>query len=73
MGRKNENFTMVPTGNFCFIVLIFRNPSKKIGEIVGIYVARVVLTNARLGFGSPFPVFTGAKNCYIVQNFRQGS
>ena len=47
---------MVTMGNFCLVFLIVRNPSVEIGEIVGIYVARVVLTNARLVFRVPSPV-----------------
>jgi len=46
----------------------------KIMETVGIYVARVVLTNARLGFGVILRNFyRGAKNCNFGHNFRQGS
>jgi len=43
---------MTQMGNICFVFLILRirNPPMEIREIVGIYVAQVILTNARLGF-----------------------
>jgi len=48
-GLKNENFTLVPVGIFCFLFLILRNPSMDIREIVRIYVALVVFTKHVLG------------------------
>jgi len=37
-------------GTFCFVTLTLRNPPMEIGEIIGIYVAQVVLTNEHLNF-----------------------
>ena len=59
--KKDENFTMTPLGNICFVFLIPRNPPMEIGKIIGIYVSQVVLTKARLGFGVP-PYFIVGKN-----------
>jgi len=39
---KNENFTMVPMGNFCYVTLILRDSSMEIGKLLGIYVTQVV-------------------------------
>jgi len=33
-GQKIENFTMAPTGNFCFVFLILRNPPMEIEKVV---------------------------------------
>jgi len=55
------SFTMAPMGTFCSVTLTLRNPPvSMVGEIigdVGLYVAQVVLTNARLGFGRTLPNF----------------
>jgi len=56
-GPKNENFTMAPMGTFCFVMLTLRNPPVEVREIIGIYVTQMVLSNARLSFGGPSPVF----------------
>jgi len=60
-------------GNFCFVFLILRNLPMEIWEIVGIYVARVVLTNAHLGFRGILPTFYRGNNINFGQNFQQGS
>jgi len=42
-GAKNENFTMVPMGTFCFVTQILNDPPMKISEIPGIHNTLVVL------------------------------
>jgi len=53
--KKNKNFTLAPT-------LTLRNLQMEIREIIGIYVAQVVLTNAHLGSGGPSPTFYRGAN-----------
>jgi len=48
---------MAPMGTFCFVMLTLRNPPVEVREIIGIYVTQMVLSNARLSFGGPSPVF----------------
>jgi len=72
-GAKKRKFYNDAKGQFLLCFLIIRNPPMMIGEIVGIYVTRVALTNACLGFGGPSTVFTWGKNCILGQNFRQSS
>jgi len=65
---------MAPMDTFCFVTLNLRNPSMEIGQIIRIYVAHWVLTNACLSFWTTFPNFyKGQKKLNIRQNFRQHS
>jgi len=51
--EKKKKITMVPMNNIYFVFLILRNPPIEIGKLLRIYVAKVVLTNASLGFLGP--------------------
>ena len=71
-GPKNENFTVAPMGIFYFVMLTQKNPPMKIGEINGIYVAQVVLTNGRLGFGRTLPNFCRGRQFWATFSTRFG-
>jgi len=65
LGRILPNFFRGKTRIFLILV----NLPMEIGEIVGIYFARVVLTNASFGFGSSSPVLTQGErggNCNFI-------
>jgi len=65
---------MAPMETFCFVFLIRRNPPMEIREIIGIYVAQGVLTNARVGFLVEPPQFLiRDKSLSYRQNFPQDS
>lgn len=56
MRRKCNTITFVT--DICFVTLTLRNQPVEIGEIIGdTYIAQVVLTNTRLGFGGTVPIF----------------
>jgi len=64
-GQKNKNFTVAPMGTLCFLMLTLRNPPMEIGKLLGIYIAQVVFTNARVGFCGLSPILQGTKTSIL--------
>jgi len=68
MRRKCNTITFVT--DICFVTLTLRNQPVEIGEIIGdTYIAQVVLTNARLGFGGTVPIFIGGNKLQFWGKF----
>jgi len=75
VGDKNPKLY---NGAYRHFLLCFLNCQKPAngdrGNILGIYVAQLVLANAHLGFWGTLPIFLqGSKNLNFWQNFRQHS
>jgi len=68
-GAKDEHFTVVPRALFDLSRYLSETSQWRSGKIIEIYVAQVVLTNARVGFGNPPPIFTRGKNCNFGKIF----